>query len=426
MILEKSRLEGVVKVSGAKNSALRLMAASLLTSERVTLQNYPASISDAAIQAAMLEKLGKTCAFPDGDTLVIEEHDSTPTALVWEGRSIRNTLLMLGALTARKGEAAVPLPGGCQLGSRPFDLHEMVLRALGADVYQENNMLCAVTRNRRLKGADIRLPIRSTGATEHAIVAGSLSEGVTRVWNPHVRPEIVDLVNFLNSMGAKIRVFGQEHIEIAGVDVLGGTTHKIISDNMEAITWLIGTAITGGDVVIRDFPTSDLEVAMIHLRASGASFHSKDNKLFVKAGRCYPLEISTGPHPGINSDVQPIMAAFAAQALGMSRIIDLRFPGRYGYVQEMAKMGVQFQIRDNILSIHGKGGHLRGATVKALDLRAGAALALCALTANSETTVLDAWQIDRGYNNFIQKLQGLKAKVFPLANQASVSAAKQW
>lgn len=182
-------------------------------------------------------------------------------------------------------------------------------------------------------------------------------------------------------------------------------------DNMEAITWLVGAVMTGGDIEIHDFPFRDLEIPLIHLRESGAKFYRGDSSLIVRGGKCYPLEISTGPYPGINSDVQPILAAYAACATGESRIIDLRFPGRYGYANEMAKMGVSFSTQDNILRITGNGGRLKGTTITALDLRAGAALALCALVAEGETVIEDAWQIERGYDQFVPKLRTLGGTV---------------
>lgn len=411
LIVTKSRLQGQVSISGAKNSALKLLTASILCSGKITLSSYPSSLLDARIHVGMLEKLGKKCTLQSKETLVIEELQSPSSTLEWDGRSIRNTLLILGALTARTGSGAVPLPGGCQLGDRSFDLHELVLRSLGARVWQEGTMLCAEAPKNGLEGADIHLSIRSTGATENAIIAGCLARGITRIWNPHIRPEILDLINFLRTMGSKIAVYGQEHIEVMGVDGLGGTAYTVMPDNMEAITWLVGAVMTDGDVEILDFPIRDLEVALIHLRESGVKFYKGENSLIVRGGCCYPLEISTGPHPGINSDVQPILAAFAACAKGESRIIDLRFPGRYGYATEMAKMGLAYEIDGNLLKIQGNGGQLKGSTVKALDLRAGAALALSGLVADGETVIEDAWQIERGYDEFIEKLKKMGAQI---------------
>lgn len=407
--ITKSRLRGQVKLAGAKNSALRLLAASLLTSESVTLLNYPAPLLDAQIHVSMLEALGKSTRLIDDAEIKITENKSLQSVLLWEGRSIRNTLLILGALTARLGEGRVPLPGGCKLGERKYDLHIMLLERLGAKVWEEEGYLCAQT-SQGLVGADIYLPIRSTGATENAIIAGTLAKGTTRVWNPHIRPEILDLISMLNSMGAQIKVYGQEHIEIKGVAGLHGVRHRVIPDNMEAITWLAAAVITKGDIEIKDFPYKDLEVVLAHLKSAGAKLYQGSNSLIVRGGDCYPIEISTGPHPGINSDVQPILAAWAAQAKGESRIIDLRFPGRYGYANEMKKMGLEFETDGDMLKIFGRGGQLLGAEVNAIDLRAGIALTLCGLAAEGETVINNAWQIGRGYVNLISKLQHLGAQ----------------
>lgn len=408
--VSKGRLEGSVTVDGAKNSALRLLAASLLTDETLTLTNYPSGLLDAQVHVDMLEALGKTCTLLNDKEIAIKENQKPSTQLVWNQRSIRNTLLILGALLTRFGEAKVPLPGGCKLGERKYDLHVMLLERLGARVWEEGDYLCAEATGKRLIGNDIYLPMRSTGATENAVITASLAQGKTQIWGPHIRPEIHDLINMLNGMGADIRVFGQERIEVHGVDYLKGIKHRVIADNMEAITWLAAAVITKGDIEIVDFPYHDLEVVMAHLQSAGARFYRSENSLLVRGGTCYPVEISTGPHPGINSDVQPILAAWAAQAQGESRIIDLRFPGRYGYAGEMAKMGLNYQVDGDILKIHGTRGGLAGAEVRALDLRAGIALTLCGLAAEGETIITDAWQIGRGYVNLIPKLQSLGAK----------------
>lgn len=405
------RLRGLVNLSGAKNSALRLLAGCILTDRDIHLDNFPSGLLDAQVHLDMLRQLGKCCEQSREGSITISEVGALTLRLNWHDRSIRNTLLILGALTTRFGAGAVPLPGGCKLGARSHDLHVMLLERLGAKVWEEGDMLLAEAPKGYLVGTDIHLPIRSTGATENAILAGTLARGVTRIWNPHIRPELLDLISLLTRMGAKIRVFGQEHIEVTGVEGLSGAEHHVMADNMEAITWLVAAVITGGDVEIRGFPYQDLEVVLAHLRAAGARLYPGEDSLIVRGDACYPIEISTGPHPGINSDVQPILAAWAAKARGESRIIDLRFPGRYAYAQEMAKMGLQNQIAGDMLKIQGAGGHLNGATVRALDLRAGAALALCGLIAEGETVITDAWQINRGYVNFSEKLQSLGATV---------------
>jgi UDP-N-acetylglucosamine 1-carboxyvinyltransferase len=409
MVVQKSRLEGSVKISGAKNSSLRLLAASILTDEPLELYNFPNGLSDVQVHLEMLMVLGKVYA-TSGDYVIITEAQNTSTILDWEGRSIRNTLLILGALTTRFGEGRVPLPGGCKLGERKYDLHVMLLERLGAKVWEEEEYLCARVEGGRLKGNDIHLPMRSTGATENSIICGVLASGTTTVWNPHIRPEIMDLVDMLNKMGAKIKVYGQKCIVIEGVASLSGTRHSVIPDNMEALTWAIGSVITNGDVEIFNFPKEHLDVPMIFLKESGMKIYDGRDSVIVKGGSPYPLEISTGPYPGINSDMQPLIAVYGAMSQGVSKIVDLRFPGRYGYAEELAKMGMSYHVDGDMLVIEG-GNPLVGNKVKALDLRAGMALLLAGLTAEGATTIESAWQIGRGYEDLIAKLAGLSVSL---------------
>lgn len=403
--VKKSQLIGQVEVSGAKNAALKLLAATLLTDETVEISHSPNELLDMKIHIGMLENLGKQC-FVSGDNLVIKENGELKRDLVWEERSIRNSLLILGALTTRFGEGRVPLPGGCNLGERKYDLHVMLLEEMGAKVWEEGGYLCTKV-NGQLKSCDIHLPIRSTGATENAIICGSLAKGKTTIWNPHIRPEIIDLIGMLNEMGAKIKAFGQKCIEVVGVPKLRGVKHKVIPDNMEAITWAIASVITNGDIEIINFPFEHLEVPLVFLRESGMKYYKGENSLLVRGGSPYPVEISTGPYPGINSDMQPLFAVYGACSQGDSRIVDLRFPGRYAYAKELSKMGVNTTIEGDILKIHG-GTPLYGATVKALDLRAGISLLLAGLAAEGETIIEDAWQIGRGYENLNAKLKRLQ------------------
>ncbi len=403
-----SRLSGQVRISGAKNSALRLLVASLLTPEPVQLANYPDTLLDAQVQVDMLRALGKRCDVAPGRIVVSEDRPPT-SRFAYAGRSIRNTLLMLGALTARTGAGAVPLPGGCRLGERKHDLHVQVLEALGARVWEENGLLCAEAPQ-GLRGADVRLPLRSTGATENALLAAVLARGTTRIWNPHVRPEILDLVALLTAMGADIEVRGQESIVVRGREGLAGAHHRVVPDNVEALTWLIGAVITGGDVEIEGFPFDHLEVPLIYLRESGAHFYRSGDRLIARGGQPYPVDIATGPYPGINSDMQPLFAVYGACAEGQTCVVDLRFPGRYGYAEELGKMGLDYQIVGDLLRIAG-GRRLHGADVTALDLRAGVALVLAGLVAEGVTRVADAWQVERGYDRFVEKMRALGGDV---------------
>ena len=406
--VKPSRLCGQVQVSGAKNSAVHLLSTSLLTSDPVQLTHYPDTLLDCRVQVEMLEILGKRCEVQPGQILLTEGHPPG-RRLDYSGRSVRNTLLILGALTARMGAGAVPLPGGCKLGDRKYDLHLQVLESLGARVWEEQDLLCAEAAG-GLRGAEIHLPFRSTGATENAILCAALARGETRIWNPHIRPEILDMIAMLRAMGAEIQVQGQESIIIHGRERLGGVQHRVIPDNVEALTWLIGSVITGGDVEILGFPREHLEVPLIYLRESGARFYACDDRLIVRGGRPYPVDISTGPYPGINSDMQPLFAVYGACAAGQTRIVDLRFPGRYGYAAELGKMGLDYTVVGDLLQIQG-GRRLKGAAVTAPDLRAGIALVLAGFAAEGTTRIADAWQIERGYDRFIDKMQALQGNV---------------
>jgi UDP-N-acetylglucosamine 1-carboxyvinyltransferase len=404
--ISKTKLRGTVNVSGAKNSSLRLLAASILTEETLKLTNFPNGLLDVQIHLKMLEVLGKTI-YTNGDYLELGlKPEQFKTVLEWDERSIRNTLLILGALTARYGEGKVPLPGGCKLGERKYDLHVMLLEKLGAEVWEEGDYLCAKSKGKRLIGAEIHLPLRSTGATENTIIAASLAKGKTVLYNPHIRPEIMDLISMLSKMGAKIKVFGQRSIEIEGVEVLEGCTHRVIPDNMEALTWAIGSVITGGEVQINNFPYQHLEVPLVYLRESGMKFYKGENSLIVKGGTAYPIEISTGPYPGINSDMQPLFAVYGAMSKGESKIVDLRFPGRYAYAEELAKLGVNTKVVGDMLVING-GNPILGGTVKALDLRAGIALLLAGMTSDEIVSIEDEWQIYRGYEKLEEKIKSL-------------------
>lgn len=407
-LVRRSKLSGTLKVSGAKNSVLYLLTASLLTDDPIYIDNYPKYLLDAQVHLDMLEFLGKSCEVGE-DQVTIKTVAKPATTLDWSGRSIRNTLLILGVLTARYGRGAVPLPGGCQLGDRKYDIHEMLLTAMGARVWEENGMLCAEAQG-GLTGADVHLPLRSTGATHNGIICGTLAKGVTTIWNPHLRPETVDLVNFLRSMGATIEIYGQQRIEIVGREGMFGTKYKVMSDNMEALTWLVGSVVTGGDLEIRNFPYRELEVPLIFLRESGAKFYQGEDSLIVRGGECFPLEISTGPYPGINSDMQPLFAVYGAMAKGQTRIVDLRFPGRYAYAEELVKLGADCGVSGNMLMING-GRPLSGAKVRAVDLRGGIALALAGLCASGETLISDAWQVERGYNDFVRKLKSVGGEI---------------
>jgi len=410
-IVSKSKLSGEVSVSGAKNNSLRLLVASLLTKGKLTLTNCPFSILDLQIQIEMLKYLGKTISVK-GETIVIEENKPLKSELIWDKRSIRNTLLVLGCLLSRTGYGKVPVPGGCKLGERKYDIHVYIMEKLGAKVWEEGEYLCAESKS-RLKGNDLHLPIRSTGSTENGILMGCLAEGKTTIWNPHIRPEIIDMIDMLRAFGVKIIVNGQESIEVFGEESLDAQCiHTCIPDNMEALTFAIATAITLGEVEIFNFPFQHLEVPLIYLRESGMKFYKSfdSNSLIVKQGNIYPVEIATGPYPSLNSDMQPLFASFALFAKGTSKIVDLRFAGRYGYSEEFNKLGARTYTSGDILIIEG-GQKLSGSKTAAIDLRAGAALTLAGMGIDGNTEIESFEQVLRGYNNFVEKLKTLGGNI---------------
>lgn len=402
-----SEIYGSINIGGAKNSALKLQVASVLTDEPVTLSNYPSKMLDIIIQEGMLEHLGKSIVKDTVGNLVEISGSVHHSHLLWNERSIRNTLLILGCLLTKTGSGKVPLPGGCPLGERKYDIHVHLMEAMGAKVWDEGDYLCAkVIKGERLNAVEFHLPMRSTGATENAILMSSLAQGTSRIWNPHIRPEILDLIAMLRKMGAKIEVRGQESIIIEGVEKLGGAKHTVLADNMQALTYLIAGAIASKELHLSNFPFEDMEVPLIFLNNSGLKYFRYNNELVVKRCETYPIDISTGPYPGINSDMQPLFAVWGALAKGVSTITDLRFVGRYGYASQMEKMGVKSVVKNDKLLIEG-GGKIYGTEVTALDLRAGAALMLMALIAEGATTINDFWMVERGYDDVVRILKSI-------------------
>ena len=408
MIIYPSKLNGEITITGAKNAVLRYLAASILTDKDIVLENYPVQMLDVIVHEEMLEALGKHVSHLIGNRCLISGSIAT-SELIWEKRSIRNTLLIMGCLLTKTGFAKVPLPGGCSLGDRKYDIHIELIKAFGGDVWEESGYICAKCTG-KLKGCDFHLRLRSTGATENGILMATLAEGTTRIWNPHIRPEILDLVKLLNKMGADIVVNGSESIIINGKpNLTNSIIHESLSDNMQALTYLIAGAIAGNELVIRNFPFNDLEIPLYFLKFSGLEYYRKTNELIVRRCIPFPVDISTGPYPGINSDMQPLFAVWAAMSKGKSSITDLRFRGRYAYANELSKMGVVAKVVDNTLEIVG-GTSIYGASVTALDLRAGAALLLMALVADGPTIIKDFWMIERGYDSLEKVMSDIGIK----------------
>lgn len=414
IMVSPSEVYGEVSITGAKNSVLKLLTASILTDSPIELSNYPKMMLDVTVLEQMLGLLGKKIRHKSGIAEICGSVDTTH--LDWKGRSIRLTLLVLGCLLAKKGEGKVPLPAGCRLGERKYDIHMRLMEAMGAEVWTEDGFLCAQNKTgARLSAIDFTLPIRSTGATENAVLMAVLAEGMSTIRNPHLRPELIDLISLLRKMGAKITVNGQESIVVEGVESLdeSGVSHSVIGDSVQAFTYLVMGATAGWELCIRNFPFEDLEVPLIFLRYSGLKYLRLGNNLTVRKCNVYPIEICASAYPGINTDLQPLFAVWASLAKGDSTIIDLCYGGnRYGYAGEFRKMGVKSEVQGNRIVIHG-GNEIRGGEVTAIDLRAGAALLLLSLVADSPVRIKDFWMVERGYDDIANTLKSIGVCIKP-------------
>ncbi len=404
-----NRLTGKVKIGGAKNSALKLMAASLLTEEPSTLTNVPL-ITDVRIMAAVLERLGAVVSYTDPDIIEIKFgnslHAEAPYELVSQ---MRASIIVLGPLLARLGRARVAMPGGCNIGSRKIDMHIRGLEALGARIEVGQGFIEAVSE--KLVGSKIALGYPSVGATENLLMAATLAKGVTVIDNVAREPEIVDLANFLNKMGAKIEGAGTPTMRIEGVGSLHGVEYSVMPDRIEAGTLLVAGAITGGDIVIEGAIPQHLDLAISKLKNTGAAVDISNKEIRIKGGSATkPIDIATLPYPGFPTDLQTQFMALLSIADGTSIITENIFENRFMFVNELNRMGSDVRTEGRHAIIKGI-PKLLGTTVTAPDLRGGAALAVAGLAAEGVTEVLDIYHIDRGYQNFEHKLQALGADV---------------
>lgn len=404
-------LAGEVTVSGAKNSALKLMAASLLGQGVTTLSNVP-RISDIEIMSEVLEKLGATVGRDDHvltiDTAAVDSFE-TPYELV---SRMRASISVLGPLIGRFGEARVAMPGGCQIGARKIDMHLVGLEALGVKFTVEHGVLVAKAPN-GLHGANVTLEFPSVGATENLLMAAVVAEGVTSIENAAREPEIEDLANMLIAMGARITGAGSSIIEVEGVPLssMHPCEHATVGDRIEAGTFLVGGALTGGPVTVRGIDPSFLRMALMKLRAMGCEVETGED--WVCVSRTQPLvatDIQTLPHPGFPTDLQAQFMLLAARAQGTSIITENVFENRFMVAAEFARMGADVTIEDHHAIVRGV-GCLQGAPVSSTDLRAGAALVLAGIDAEGETRVHEIRHIDRGYDDYVGKLTALGAQV---------------
>lgn len=404
-------LEGEVHVSGAKNSALKLMAATLLGQGTSVLHNVP-RISDIGIMSEVLTRLGATVVREEDrltiDTSAVSEFE-TPYDLV---SKMRASISVLGPLVGRFGEARVAMPGGCQIGARKIDMHLVGLEALGVVFNIEHGVLVAKTPN-GLHGGTVMLDFPSVGATENLLMAAVVAKGASVIENAAREPEIEDLANMLNAMGARVSGAGSSIIEIEGVPLesLHPCEHTTVGDRIEAGTFLVGGALTGGPLTVRGINPAFLRMAIIKLRAMGCVVETGEDWITVsRTEDLVATDIQTLPHPGFPTDLQAQFMLLAARAKGTSIITENVFENRFMFAAELMRMGADITIEDHHAIVRGV-DHLQGAPVSSTDLRAGAALVLAGIDAEGETSVHKIEHIDRGYEDYTKKLAGLGASV---------------
>ena len=413
------RLSGSVRASGAKNAGLPAVAASLLTAEPVVLDDLPA-VADIRTMTKLLSGMGVKTTGAAPDTVTLEAGTLTSTEAPYDlVRTMRASILVLGPLVARYGEARVSLPGGCAIGVRPVDLHLMALEAMGARVAVEKGYINAhVSRlgsqKGRLRGTTIAFPTPTVTGTENVLFAASLASGTTRIENAACEPEVVETARLLTRMGAVVRGAGTTTIEVEGQEALHGTgasPFPVLPDRIETGTYLAAGAITRGDVTVTNARAEDLGAFLDALRAAGVPVESGEGFIRVGAAdRLRPLDVSTAPHPGFPTDLQAQLMALLTQAEGTSRLVETIFENRFLHAGELGRLGADIRVDGRTAVVKGPSA-LQGAPVTASDLRASAALVLAALVAHGSTLVRRIYHLDRGYAGMEAKLSGLGANV---------------
>ena len=416
-ILEKyvikggTMLHGEVEIIGAKNAAVAIIPAALMVNGVCRIENMP-QISDTDMLLTILTHMGAKVRFINNSTIEIDctdvHYQDVPFDLT---RKIRASYYLIGAMLGRFGCAKTTMPGGCNFGVRPIEQHIKGMTALGADVDVKNGFVYADARDGRLHGARIYLDKVSVGATMNIILAATLAQGRTIIENAAREPHIVDLANFLNSMGADIRGAGTDTIKVNGVDKLHGGSYSIIPDQIEAGTYMVAAAATGGEVLVKNVIPKHLECISAKLRETGTIVQEYEDSVLVKgASTLRKANIKTLPYPGFPTDMQPQMGTLLCLANGTSVITEGIYDNRFKYVNELRKMGAEIQVDSRVAVIEG-GAKLTGAVVQACDLRAGAAMVIAGMCASGTTVVEDIHFIERGYENFVGKLKALGAEI---------------
>lgn len=410
ILVEKNGpLKGKIKIDGAKNAVLPIMAGSILADDICILEDIP-DLRDVEVMSEVLRSLGSDVSnikdgrieIKNGENLLCE----APYELI---QKMRASFYVMGPLLAKKGRARISMPGGCAIGARPIDLHLKGFSALGAEIELGHGYVEA--KADKLVGTTIYLDFPSVGATENIMMAATLAEGITIIENAAEEPEIIDLANFLNKLGANVKGAGTDTIRISGVEKLGGTTHTVIPDRIEAGTYMIAAAITNGDVTIENVVPSHLKPIIAKLRECGVDIEEGDDYLRVMAvNPIKAVDITTLPYPGFPTDLQAQFMALLTKSTGTGIVVETVFENRFMHVSELNRMGANIKIEGHSAVVQGR-GNLQGAQVKATDLRAGAALILAGLTADGVTEISDIHHIDRGYVGIENKLFSVGAKI---------------
>ena len=403
-------LFGEVTISGAKNAAVAIIPAALLVDGVCRIENIP-QISDVTLFFSILDELGARVRVLNQHAVEIDCRTVRSTHPSYDmARRIRASYYLLGALLGRFGEATVAMPGGCNFGVRPIDQHVKGFRAMGAEV-TEGNFVHAAARGGRLTGANVYMDVVSVGATMNIMMAAVLADGTTTIENAAKEPHIVDLANFLNSMGAEIMGAGTDVIKIRGVERLSGGSYSIIPDQIEAGTYMTAVAAAGGEVLIRNVIPKHLECITAKLLEMGVDVEERDDAVLVRRhGKLTRTNVKTLPYPGFPTDMQPQIAAVLCLAEGTSVLTEGVWDNRYRYVDEFRRMGAQIQVDGKIAVIEGV-EKLTGARIQACDLRAGAAMVIAGLAAQGTTEIGCIHHIERGYEDIVRKLSGVGADI---------------
>ena len=403
-------LFGEITVSGAKNAAVAIIPAALLVDGVCRIENVP-QISDVTLFFSILEELGAKVRVLNRHAVEIDCRNIRSTTPSYElARRIRASYYLLGALLGRFGKATVAMPGGCNFGVRPIDQHVKGFRLMGADV-TEGGLIQAVARDGRLHGANIYMDVVSVGATMNVMMAAVLAEGTTTIDNAAKEPHIVDLANFLNSMGADIKGAGTDTIKIRGVEKLTGGTYGIIPDQIEAGTYMAAVAATGGQVLIKNVIPKHMECISSKLQEMGVEIFEQDDTLLVRRSRpLHRTNVKTLPYPGFPTDMQPQITVALALAEGTSIVTEGVWDNRFKYVGELKRLGAKVQVDGKVAVVEGV-DRFEGAPIQACDLRAGAALVIAGLAANGETHLGNIQYIERGYEDMVGKLRAVGADI---------------